>query len=65
VSRKRRQRSSRPAPIAGVQAAQTRILSALSKRSDRFSDLLSRVAKSEQRGQVLMTSSCSCPDLGL
>lgn len=57
MSRKRRSWSPRPAPIVGVEAAQARILRSLSHRTDRFSELLSRAAKTEYQGRVLVASS--------
>ncbi len=52
-----KQTPSRPPPVAGVERAQARIVAALAERSDRFSQLLSRAAKTEMQGQVLVTSS--------
>jgi hypothetical protein len=46
-----------PAPIVGIEAAHDRMSDSLSRRDDRFSQLLSRAARDERRGAVLMTTS--------
>ena len=53
----RRQQRDRPAPIVGIEAAHDRVSDALSRRSDRFSQLLSRAVRDERHGDVLMTTS--------
>lgn len=57
MSKTRRQQRDRPAPIVGIEAAHDRVSDALSRRSDRFSQLLSRAVRDERRGDVLMTTS--------
>ena len=57
MSKTRRQERDHPAPIVGIEAAYDRLSDALSRRSDRFSQLLSRAVRNERRGDVLMTTS--------
>lgn len=62
VGRKRSQRGARPPPVAGVEAAQARIMAALANRTDRFSQLLARAVRSEMRGQILVTTTSPLTD---
>ena len=57
MSKRRRKERDRPAPIVGIEAAYDRVSDALSRRSDRFSQLLSRAVRDERRGDVLVTTS--------
>lgn len=57
MSKTRREGRDRPAPIVGIEAAYDRVSDALSRRSDRFSQLLSRAVQDERHGDVLMTTS--------
>jgi hypothetical protein len=56
MGKARRKERDRPAPIVGIEAAHDRVSVALSRRSDRFSQLLSRAARDERHGDVLMTT---------
>lgn len=58
----RRAERGRPATIVGIEAAHDRMSDALSRRDDRFSQLLSRAARDERRGTVLVTTSGRTPD---
>ena len=57
MSKTRRKERDRPAPIMGIEAAYDRVPDARSRRSDRFSQLLSRAVRDERHGDVLMTTS--------
>ncbi len=57
-TRRREERGpQRPPPIVGVEAAQARLIAALERRPDRFSQLLARASKSEHAGPILVSSS--------